>query len=189
LAEEVPGFFVEGVGVGAAVAFSAKEEAGTAEDVGERDDVPAIFGNDESGEEVDFLQGVGDGFAVGAAVSVEVPESIEKLGGAFDLDAREEVAGVGDEVVSVGVAEGLGDAEAEVERLVEEGDFGEFSTALGGEFVVLGSFEPGRIEKKEGRAGFGGGLGRKVTGGMRVGRGSGATLETSAGGALATGHE
>jgi hypothetical protein len=115
-----------------------QEEAGDAEDMGERDQEPGVFGDDEGSEEVDFVQGVGDGFAVDATVRIEVVVAVEELGGAFDLDAVEAIAGVGDEVVAVAVSVGLGEAEAESGGFVEEGEFGELSAALGGEFALEG---------------------------------------------------
>jgi hypothetical protein len=79
-------------------------------------------------------------------LGVEAVESFEELGGAFDLYAPEqrskadfvEVAGVEDYVVTFAVSVGLGDAEAEVVGLEGEGEFGEFSAALGDEFAVEG---------------------------------------------------
>jgi hypothetical protein len=50
--------------------------------------------------------------------------------------AGTEVAGVEDYVVAFAVAEGAGDAEAEVGGFEGEGEFGEFSATLGGEFVL-----------------------------------------------------
>ncbi len=52
--------------------------------------------------------------------------------------AREEVAGVEDGVVALAVAVGAGNAEAEVGGFEDEGKFGKFSTALGGEFSLAG---------------------------------------------------
>jgi hypothetical protein len=86
--EEVPGFAVGVVETGAAVAASAEQEAGGA-DGGDGNDVPGVLGDDVGGKEVDFGGEVGDGASVGAAVSVDAVESVEKLGGAFDLDAVE----------------------------------------------------------------------------------------------------
>jgi hypothetical protein len=54
------------------------------------------------------------------------------------LHAVEAVAGVGDEVVAVAVAVGLGEAEAKGGGFVKEGEFGELSAALGGEFAQEG---------------------------------------------------
>src|ERR1700722_7261886 len=52
-------------------------------------------------------------------------------------------AGVDDEVVAFAVAIGAGDAEAEVRGFEDEGEFGEFSAALGGEFALAGSLRGG----------------------------------------------
>ena len=46
------------------------------------------------------------------------------------------VAGVEDYIVAFAVSVGAGDAEAEVGGFEGEGEFGEFSAALGGEFVL-----------------------------------------------------
>ena len=56
-------------------------------------------------------------------------------------------AEVDDEVVAVAVAVGLGDGESESGGFEGEGEFGELSAALGGEFAVGGGL---------GRADFGG---------------------------------
>ena len=53
--------------------------------------------------------------------------------------AGEKVAGVENDVVAFAVAVGAGDAEAEVGRFEDEGEFGKFSAALGVEFALLGS--------------------------------------------------
>jgi len=47
-------------------------------------------------------------------------------------------AGIEDDVVTFAVAVGLGDAEAEAGGFEGEGEFGEFSATLGGEFVLAG---------------------------------------------------
>ena len=86
-AEEVPGFAVVGVEAGAAAFFGAEEEAGLAEDVGEREDEPGVFGDDVGGDEIDFGESVGDGASVDAAVGVDAVEALDYLGGGFDLDA------------------------------------------------------------------------------------------------------
>jgi len=57
--------------------------------VGEGEDEPGVFGDDVGGEEVDFVEGVGDGASVDAAVGVDTVESALQLGGGFDLDADE----------------------------------------------------------------------------------------------------
>jgi hypothetical protein len=48
-------------------------------------------------------------------------------------------AGVDNEVVAFAVAVRAGDAEAEIRGFEDEGEFGEFSAALGGEFALAGS--------------------------------------------------
>ena len=51
----------------------------------------------------------------------------------------EEVAGIEDYVVAFAVAVGAGGAEAEVGGFEDEGEFGEFSAALGVDFALAGS--------------------------------------------------
>jgi len=49
------------------------------------------------------------------------------------------MATIEDDVVAFAVAVGAGDAEAEIGGFQDEGEFGEFSAALGGEFALAGS--------------------------------------------------
>jgi len=147
--EQVPGFAVGVVVVGLAAALGIEAEAGEAEDVGEREDEPGIFGDDVGDEEIDFGEGVGDGASVDAAVGVDAVEAALHLSGRFDLDADEagtgewaggiEVGGVEDDVVAFAVAEGFGDAEAVAGGGEGEGEFGDLATAFGGEFALEGS--------------------------------------------------
>jgi hypothetical protein len=51
---------------------------------------------------------------------------------------------VNDGVVALTVAEGPGDAEAELRGFEGEGEFGEFSAAFSGEFALAGGEERGR---------------------------------------------
>jgi hypothetical protein len=156
-AKEGPGFAVGVVEAGAAVAAATEQEAGDSASGVERDDVPGVFGDDVGGEEVDFAGKVRDGASVGTAVGVDAIESVAELGGTFDLDAPEwrgrigrariglpaKVAGVDNDVVAFAVAVGLADSEAEFVGLEGEGDFGEFSKALGGEFSLAGRLRDG----------------------------------------------
>jgi hypothetical protein len=48
------------------------------------------------------------------------------------------LAGIEDEVVAFTVSVGLGDGESEADGFEGEGEFGEFSATLGGEFVAGG---------------------------------------------------
>jgi hypothetical protein len=106
----VPGFAVVVVEAGTAARFGAEEEAGEAEDVGEGEDEPGVFGDDVGGDEIDFGEFVGDGASVDAAVGVEVVEAVLHLGGGFDLDADEAWAGLR--------GEGLGDTPAAIAILI-----------------------------------------------------------------------
>jgi len=93
LAEEVPGFAVGVVEAGEGAALGAEEEAHLAQDVGEREDEPGVFGDDVGGDEIDFGEFVGDGASVDAAVGVEVIEAVLQLGRGFYLHADEARAG------------------------------------------------------------------------------------------------
>ena len=83
----MPGFAVSVVETGFTVAFLAEEEAGAVGDFLDGEDVPPVFGDDVGGEEVDFGGGVGDGASVDAAAGVDVVETVDDLGGSFDLHA------------------------------------------------------------------------------------------------------
>ena len=80
-----------------------------------------VAGRYELGGAVGVVAG-GDGADVGVVAHVE---------GAFDLDAVEVAAVVGDEVVGAGLSPGLGDAEAEFGGGDHETEFGPFSASLG----------------------------------------------------------
>ena len=143
LAEQVPGFAVGAEeAVSAGVAFGIEEQAGAVGNEGDGEDEPGVLGDDVGDEEVDFGGAVGDGASVGAAMAVDVIEAVEKSGGRLDLDAEEAASGVEDEVVTFAVAVRLGYAEAHGGGFVGESEFGEFATALGGEFAEAGRFLP-----------------------------------------------
>jgi hypothetical protein len=82
-------------------------------------------------EEVDVVGRVdGTAFADGVGGASFVGVGAKRVGG-FDLNAEEAVTVVEDEVVTVGVSPGLGDAEAELGGFREECGFGALSGALG----------------------------------------------------------
>lgn len=131
LAEVVPGFAVGVVGVGFEAVFGAEEEAGEAEDVGEWEDEPGVFGDDVGDDEIDFRKFVGDDASVEVAADVDAVKAVRELCGPLDLDADEararavveegaergewkEVVAVTIEdcVVAFAVAEGVRDSEA-----------------------------------------------------------------------------
>jgi hypothetical protein len=68
-------------------------------------------------------------------VGVDVVEAVEQSSRTFDLDAGEPAGGVNDEVVTLAVAVGLGDGEAQASGLEQESQFGKLSAKLGGEFA------------------------------------------------------
>ena len=65
-----------------------------------------------------------------------------RAGGLAEVFAFER-AGVDDDVVTLAIAEGLGDGEAETGGFESEGQFGELSAALGHEFALAGAKERG----------------------------------------------
>ena len=96
------------------------------------ENVPDIYGDDVSDEEVDVTGGVD----VGGLIAVGVDGVAAVLGtgvGGFDLHAEETVSGFDDEVVAVALAPGFGDAEAEAGCLVQKSGFGDLAATLGGE--------------------------------------------------------
>jgi hypothetical protein len=54
-----------------------RRRAGYAEDVGEGEDEPGVFGDDVGGDEIDFGEFVGDGASVDAAVGVDAVEAVD----------------------------------------------------------------------------------------------------------------
>jgi hypothetical protein len=54
--------------------------------VAEGEDEPGVFGDDVGGEEVDFVEGVGDGASVDAAVGVDAVQAVLELSGGLDLN-------------------------------------------------------------------------------------------------------
>ena len=108
-------------------------EDGDGEDFGGGDDVPGVERNDPSSEEIEFAEAVG---AVSGTVSTDGIAALILGSGAFDLDAPQLALhacalaaatyglGVGhldDEVVGCHAPDGLGDNEAALEALPEEG--------------------------------------------------------------------
>jgi hypothetical protein len=93
--------------------------------------VPDVERDDVGDEEVDVAGRVnGAAFADGVGGPSFVSVRTETVGG-LDLDAKQAAAVVENEVVALGVAPGLGNAEAEGAGFVEEGGFGAFSGAFG----------------------------------------------------------
>jgi len=141
LAEQVPGFAIGAVDSGASgIPFRIEEQAGTVADEGDGQDEPGVLGNEVGDEEIHLGGKIGDGAASGAALGVDVIKAVEEGGRRLDLDAVEGGPGVENEVVALAVAVGLGDGEAEADGFVSEGDFGQFSAALGGEFALVWGF-------------------------------------------------
>ena len=142
--EEVPGFavFFQPHLFGFAVRVEAEHGLGSADFDG--DDVPDVERDDMGGDEVDVALGVnGAAFADGVGGAGFIGVGAEAVG-AFDLHAEKFDprlrAVVEDEVVALAVSPGLGDGEAALAGLVEEGGFGTFSGALGvGAVGVVGT--------------------------------------------------
>ena len=93
------------------------------------DDVPDVFGDNVSDEEVDFFAGVGVAAGSGGFDAVAV---VGVQGGGFDLDAEESVVEFDDGVVAVALSPGDADAEAQGGGAGEEGGFGGLSATLAG---------------------------------------------------------
>lgn len=122
--QQVPGFAVLLVlGVGA---VRGEEDVGLGVGGADGENVPSVGGDDVGGDEVDVAWGVGD--SVGVEVTFVGVAAVED--GAFDLDAAEAAAVVGDEVVGGGVSPGLGDAESEFGGAGHEAQFGPLAARL-----------------------------------------------------------
>ena len=114
LLEEVPGFAVDFPAGAFARDAGIEAEAGRVGDGFDGDDVPGIWRNDVSDEDVDIFGGVGDfAFAVGTVDRLDVVAAGAQDFGAFQLHAPEAGAGVEDEVVALAVSPGFGGVEAE----------------------------------------------------------------------------
>ena len=128
---QVPGFavFFEAHLLGVAMGVEAQHGSGHADANGEN--VPDIKRHDVGCEEIDIGGGVdGTAFADGVRGPSFVGAGAKTIGG-FDLNAKKSAAVVEDEVVTLGVSPGLGDAKAEFGGFIEEGGFGALSGALG----------------------------------------------------------
>jgi hypothetical protein len=129
--EEAPGFAVgfEAHLFGLAVGIETEHGLGSADFDGH--DVPDVERDDVADEEVDVAAGVdGAALADGIGGAGFVGAGAERVG-AFDLDAEKLQAVVENEVVTLAVAPGAGDAESEVVGLLEKGGFGALSDTLG----------------------------------------------------------
>jgi len=102
---------------------------GLASDDRNRDDVPDVGGNDERGDEVQLIFGVGH--TVGGDVAFIGIASF--VAGAFDLDAEDASVVFEHEVVGSGVSPRFGEHEAVFGGAGHEAEFGPFSA----EFAVL----------------------------------------------------
>ena len=141
--QQVPDFPVGAVEAGAAgMVARGEEETGAVVDDVDGEDEPGVLGNDVGDEEVDLVEMIRNDAGVGAAVRIDVILAVEECGGGFHLDAPEAMSGFDDEVVALAVAVGLGHVETLGGGLVNEGQFGKFSSALGGEFALAGSLRP-----------------------------------------------
>ena len=89
----------------------------------DREDVPGIGGDYVGGDEVDVARGVGE--SVGIEVAFVGVAAVED--GAFDLDAAEAAAVVGDEVVGGGVSPRLGYAELQFQGSGDETELRPFA--------------------------------------------------------------
>jgi len=126
--EEAPGFaiFFEH-GAGLASGMRVEADAFALADGLDGDEVPDVFRDDVSDEEIDFLARINlpagsGGFNAIAGLGVE--------SGGFDLDAEETVVEFNDGVVAIAVSPRDADAETEGGGAGEEGGFGGFADAL-----------------------------------------------------------
>ncbi len=90
----------------------------------DREDVPGVRGDHVGGDEVDVAGGVGG--SVGVEVTFVGVAAMED--GAFDLDAAEAAAVVGDEVVGCGVSPGFGYAELQFQGSGDETELRPFAS-------------------------------------------------------------
>ena len=102
--EEAPGFavFFEG-GAGLAAGVGIEADAFALSDGPDGDDVPDVFGDDVSDEEVDFFTGID--FSAGSG-GFDAVASFGIAGGGFRLNAEESVVEFDDGVVAVAVSPG-----------------------------------------------------------------------------------
>ena len=70
-----------------------------AEDVGQGEDEPRIFGDHVGGDEIDFGEGIRDGASVDGSAGVDAVKAVEELRGSFDLDSDQARASGNDEPV------------------------------------------------------------------------------------------
>jgi len=142
----VPGFAIGAVeAVAARPVVGAEQKAGAGSGDGDGDDEPGIVGDYVGSHEIDFGRVVRDDAVSSAAVSIDAVEAVEQSAGGLDLDARESLSGVDDEVVAFAVAVGFGDSEAEAGGFEDECQFGEFSATLGGGFLLVGGLWAGSL--------------------------------------------
>ena len=131
----MPGFAVEFEAHAARVAVGVEAEHGRRGADFYRDDVPDVERDDVGGDEVGVAFGVGDVAAADGIGGAGFVGAGAEAVGAFDLDAEKVDRGlravVEDEVVALAVSPGLGDGEAALAGLVEEGGFGALSGELG----------------------------------------------------------
>ncbi|SRR5258708_263960 len=132
----MPCIAVGGAGSAGWVA-EGETQAGAAVEGADGNDKPHVLGDDVERQKIDFGGQIGrengllSAGSVGAAAGFDAVAGLGMAGGSgFDLDAEELLTVVGDEIVRVGVAEGLGYGEAEGRGSLEESDFTHFPAAL-----------------------------------------------------------
>ena len=123
--QQAPGLAVFLV-LGFAGAVGAEMEHGVALEGLDGDDVPDVFGDDVSGEEVDVVLGV----VVGVAAAFDRVLAAVVRGGTFDLHAPEAVAGIDHDVVGVALSPESGDGETQAGCSGQERGLGGFSATL-----------------------------------------------------------
>ena len=130
--ELVPGFavFFETGWASAAIASGIEADRVRSVDLGDGNDVPGVERGDVGDDEIDLIGRI----VRGALIVDEVDGVSPGVGGGeggLDLDANEAAAFAEDEVERLAVSEGFADGESEFGGFEREGQFGEFSFALG----------------------------------------------------------
>ena len=92
--QQVPGFAVGAVeaGTSGVVARDEEETGAVVNDVDGQGE-PGVFGNDVGDKKVNFVEAMSNHAAVGAAVRIDVVETVEEHGRAFNLDTPQAMSG------------------------------------------------------------------------------------------------
>ena len=90
LSQQVPGFAVGVVeDMAQRVVAGCEQQNGVVLSYGNRDDEPAVLGNDVGDYKVNFLGSIRNQASMCATVAIDIVAAVTKRGRAFDLDAPE----------------------------------------------------------------------------------------------------